>query len=343
MPSTYYLLIGVSVRRARLTVIPLLASGLLLTACGGNKAAETPSDQSTSPGTTIVGTWPLTGLPVADGQDASQAHPVLVTKIDNSYASSPQLGLDKADLVVEELVEGGITRLAVFFYSDIPGTVGPVRSMRASDIGIVPGGANIVTSGAAPVTIRRIKDAGINFFSESDKGFFRDNERHAPYNLFAKLSEVASVIKQEPARPADYLPWGAEASFPGGRAATKIEAQFSGGHTTDWAFKGGHYVNTNSNADKNAQFPADSVLVFKVKVGDAGYKDPAGNPVPETKFEGTGDALLFHDGKVVRATWKKDGLTGAIQLSTAAGALTVPAGHVWIELVPAKDGQVSFK
>ena len=45
----------------------------------------------------------------------------MVTKIDNTSSSAPQLGLGSADLVVEELVEGGMTRLAVFFYSDIPG------------------------------------------------------------------------------------------------------------------------------------------------------------------------------------------------------------------------------
>ena len=314
-------------RRARLSAVILLATSLLLAGCGGgDDNSATPEEQQTSAGSTFGST-----------------HPVLVTKIDNSYASSPQLGLDKADMVVEELVEGGITRLAVFYYSEIPGKVGPVRSMRASDIGIVPEGGDVVTSGAARVTINRITDAGIKYFTEGDKGFARDSARSAPYNLFATLSDIASTIKQAAKRPADYLPWGDEASFPGGRAAKKISAQFSGGHTTEWSFSGGHYMNTNSNADKDAQFPADSVLVLKVKVGDAGYKDPAGNFVPESKFEGTGDALLFHDGKVVRGTWKKDGLTGAIQLSTRAGAVTVPAGHVWIELVPAADGGVTFK
>ena len=61
----------------------------------------------------------------------------MVAKIDNTYASAPQIGLGEADMVVEELVEGGLTRLAAFYYSEIPGDVGPVRSMRASDIGIV--------------------------------------------------------------------------------------------------------------------------------------------------------------------------------------------------------------
>ena len=95
----------------------------------------------------------------------------MVAKIDNTDSSAPQIGLGSADMVVEELVEGGLTRLAVFYYSQIPGEVGPVRSMRASDIGIVsPVDASVVTSGAAGQTIARIKGAGIPFFQEGAKG-----------------------------------------------------------------------------------------------------------------------------------------------------------------------------
>ena len=54
------------------------------------------------------------------------------------------------------------TRLASFFYSKIPDDVGPVRSMRATDIGIVkPVDGQMVTSGAAGVTINRLKGAGV--------------------------------------------------------------------------------------------------------------------------------------------------------------------------------------
>ena len=59
------------------------------------------------------------------------------------------------------------------------------------------------------------------------------------------------------------------------------------------------------------------------------------NPVPETKLEGKGEALLFHDGQVVKGTWSKYGLDGPLKL-TRQGELTVPAGNTWIELVPRK-------
>ena len=63
--------------------------------------------------------------------------PVLVVKVDDTTQAHPQIGLDKADLVYIEEVEGGLTRLAAVFSSEIPAQVGPVRSARISDIDLL--------------------------------------------------------------------------------------------------------------------------------------------------------------------------------------------------------------
>jgi hypothetical protein len=333
------------VRRARLSLATLVAASLLLSGCGGDNKDESdsPASQNTETGSTFASTWPLTGLPVAEGQDSTQDHPVMVAKIDNS-GSEPQAGLSKADLVVEELVEGGITRLAAFYYSELPTNVGPMRSMRFSDIGIVkPVNGDIVTSGAAPVTIKRITGAGIDFFGEGAKGFSRDSTRHAPYNLMANLKQVASLVKQDAERPTDYLTWGAADADLGGQPARRFSATFSGARTSEWKYAGGHYKLRNGNAPADDSFAPDTVLVLRVKTSVAGYKDPAGNPVPETHFTGTGDAMIFHGGKVLRGTWTKKGLAATVTLSTKAGEVKIPPGHVWIELVPVDGGDVNFK
>src|SRR4051794_39442890 len=91
-----------------------LVLSMSLAACGGGddkSSAEKPDSQPVSGGAKLAALWPLTGQPVTG---STPDRPVLVTKIDNSSASRPQVGLSKADLVTEELVEGGITRLAVF-------------------------------------------------------------------------------------------------------------------------------------------------------------------------------------------------------------------------------------
>ena len=313
---------------------PLVAASLVLSACGGGSTSDGASAPSSSaPATPEY--WPLTGVQAPLGTSTKLDRAPLVVKMDNTEASAPQRGLDKADMVVEELVEGGLTRLAAFYYQELPTVVGPVRSMRASDIGIVsPIKADVVTSGAANVTINRIKKAGITFFSEGSKGIYRDTSRRAPYNLFSHLKQTATLAKRDPQTVPSYLPWGTEADFTGTEPVTHLEVPFSYSHTTRWDYDGTHYVNTNSNAQKDEQFTPDSILVLRVKVGDAGYLDPAGNPVPETKLTGTGKAILFHAGKVERGTWTKSSLDGTLQLSTPTGPMKVPAGHTWIELAP---------
>ena len=332
-------------RRAGLITTALLSATLVLAGCGGDDPSDDgkPVAQSVEGSEVIAATWPTTGLPVEGDDDAAQTHPVLVAKLDNTYSSSPQIGLGEADLVVEELVEGGLTRLAAFFYSELPDNVGPVRSMRASDIGIVaPADATVVTSGAAGQTIARIKGAGIPFYQEGDTGFSRDSSRSAPYNLFANLETIAADAEADAARPDDYLPWGDAEELPSGQPAKKIAASFGGSHTPNWTYNGKAYVNENSYAADGDEFAADTVLVLRVRVGDAGYRDPAGNPVPETELTGKGAAMLFHDGRLIRGTWSKTNLDSPLSLSTKAGPLVVPAGHTWIELVPAANGNVTF-
>ena len=147
------------VRRGRAVVALGLTAALALSGCSGEDSSKdangngTRTPRRSAKGLTVAGEWPLTGLP-AKGE--APGHPVMVVKIDNTGSSSPQIGLGKADLVTEELVEGGSTRLAVFFYQHVPKLVGPVRSMRATDIGIVkPAKAVLVASGGAPPTVRR--------------------------------------------------------------------------------------------------------------------------------------------------------------------------------------------
>jgi hypothetical protein len=337
------------VRRLALSLTALTATGLLLTACGGSSSSSPAADnspQAVESGQSVPQFWPLTGLKVPADKTAELDRPVLVAKMDNTFSSQPQVGLSKADMVVEELVEGGLTRLAAFYYSEIPSNVGPIRSMRASDIDVVsPVHASMVTSGAAFRTIARIKGAHIPFYGEGSPGMYRSSDRAAPYNLFVHLNEIAKAAKAKPATPPDYLTWGSKKDLPPGIKVTTINAQFSGGHTTEWKFENGSYHNLNSNAPAGDQFPATNVLVLRVREGDAGYLDPAGNHVPETLLTGKGNALLFHNGRMIAANWKKgNAATSRITLTTKKGQrLRVPAGHTWVELVPVDGGNVVFK
>lgn len=342
-------------RRTRLlglVAVPMAVS-LLLAGCGGGdekeKAGEDkPSAQQTKGGTQLTQIHPLTGRAV---KGSLPKNPVMVVKIDNTSSSEPQVGLGSADIVVEELVEGGITRLATLFYSKLPPVVGPVRSARASDIGVIkPANAVLVASGAATVTNGRLKGAHIRTYYEGATGMFREGSRRAPYNLMMRLPELATTMKDVTPPTQNYLPWGKESDFTGSSPATRVSVRFSPATTTLFQYSKhrGKYANVNSHAAAGDRFLADSVLVMQVRETDAGYRDPGGNPVPEANFFGSGTMMLFHEGQVVRGTWSKPKRKSPVTLKTAAGPIKVPAGNVWIELLPAAGplngaGSVTFR
>jgi len=339
-----------------MTVTAAVALCLTPVACSGGGGDPTPPLSTTttrqSPATATKSTtsappkpavkrWPLTGWR-RTGQAPS--HPVYVVKMDNTSSAAPQLGLDDADLVVEELVEGGLTRVAAFYYSKLPPVVGPVRSMRASDIGITqPAHAFIVASGAAPKTMQLLNQADINRITEGARGFYRSNVRSAPYNLMMRLPALARHVGRPWTPPSSpYLPFGPPAAFHGTVPVSSITARFSGAHSDDWALHGRYWVRTNSLAQSGHDFQVSNVLLLRVQIGDAGYVDPGGNPVPETFFYGHGPATLVHGNRAIQGTWHKRGTSGSLRLTAGGKPVTVPTGHTFIELIPDQGGSVTL-
>jgi len=78
---------------------------------------------------------PLTGEPAPHG--AVPDRPALAIKVENAPEARPQSGMDKADVVYEEVVEGGVVRFMAVFQSQDAAEVGPVRSVRPVDPDIV--------------------------------------------------------------------------------------------------------------------------------------------------------------------------------------------------------------
>lgn len=329
--------------RRRLTAVALIVvvSAGLLSACGGSKekASEPASTEPSASPTVATPVYaPLTGVEVT----AERKHPVIVVKMDNTPASRPQVGVDKADVVVEELVEGGLTRLALFFDSSMPAEVGPVRSLRATDIGVVkPIKATVVASGAAWVTLRRLQAAKVDLWLDPGAGtagakhFYRVTTRSSPYNLMFALAKFAKETKPHTAHPRPLFTFDHDQEWAGTKLASKIDVGFSYGRHTLWAFRGGAYVNTNPNSV--TPYRADTVIVVRVREGDAGYTDPAGNPVPETVLTGSGPMVMFHNGTMVKGQWFKDGRDNPLQFKANGVDLKVPVGRTWVELAPMKN------
>lgn len=327
---------------------PVLATGLLLTACGGG---DDKGDTSSSSGdsSSAPATWPLTGLPAGDAS-VEQKHPVYIAKIDNTADSDPQYGLGKADFVTEEQVEGGITRLAVFFYSQLPTKVGPIRSMRATDVGIAsPVMAQLITSGAAPYTYKVLRQGHIRWIDMNNPNVVRkeDGSHDELHSVVANVKKIGDQAKTKAARPNDYFDWGSESGFPNGKPVKGFAVNFGGDRTSTWKYAGGTYAlqegggNSGNYMAKGDEYKPQTVVAAQVRTSVAPYKDPAGNTVPETHFEGKGNAWIFHEGHMVKATWQKKGVDSKVTFRTKDGSrLQLPAGKIWLELVPKNGGSV---
>lgn len=326
----------------RLLPLPLLVIvaclALLVGAC-----SDSPDPKSKKKAEAAIARSPLTGEEMADGQ---AGRPILLVKIENTPAGAPQKGVKDADLVVEQLVEGGLTRLAAFYYSKQPKTVGHVRSLRTTDISLAkPVGATIVASGGAGGVVDRVKRNKIGVVTEDQNaaGFRRDPGKSAPYDRLIDTRAIAKRAKSK-AKDQSYLPWltsDKQSLGPEPNQARRATVRFSRGSTTEWKLSGQTWTRANGYSDP--EFKADNLVVLEVPVSEAGYTDAAGNPVPETILKGKGKATVLTAEGGYRANWTKKGIAGSIQLTANGEDVRLQPGKTWIELIPRGQGSVSYR
>ena len=171
-------------------VVPILIAVIVIAAAGAifysrdhsAKGATTTTTTSTTTTTVPKGPFaPLTGL--LDPTGVSLTRPALTVKIENTPEALPQWGITEADVVYEEIVNGGITRLAAVFNSHAPTKIGPVRSVRPTDTQVVwPIGGIFAFSGGAPYAIDSIETAPVKLIDEDSAGtaMFRDLSLRSP-------------------------------------------------------------------------------------------------------------------------------------------------------------------
>src|SRR5664280_3756903 len=128
-PRTWWYVIG---------GVAVLVIGVVVAviATQGNKSTAAKVTPTTTTGAPApVATCPLTGAPAPRG--TVPARPALAVKIGNYPDDLPSSGLNQADVVFEEPVEGAITRIVAVFQCQGASLVGDLRSARQPDAGIL--------------------------------------------------------------------------------------------------------------------------------------------------------------------------------------------------------------
>jgi hypothetical protein len=322
----------------------VVVAALLLAACsGGGDEGGSPAPVAEGPTTTLAPIAPLTGLPLTD--QARLARPALVVKIENAPVSRPQSGLDVADVVYEEIVEGGITRFLAVFHSTDADLVGPVRSVRPSDPDIAaPFGPLFAYSGGIPTFLQALQrtpgitDVGVDRLDEGpDKPYTRRAGRRAPNNLYASTPKLYAAAPRGETRPpgrfADFLPAGEAFAASGATPATSLNATIG---TTAVAFTydaGSKTYRRAGLAEGNATVAPTNVIVQFTRYDETDETDLTNATVEKAVTVGSGDALILSGGMAVRGKWSRSSPTAFTTYTDASGApIRLAAGRTWVEL-----------
>ncbi len=294
-----------------------------------------------------LGVAPLSGVLV----DVPAERPAVVVKIDNVAPARPQTALNQADIVYEELVEGGFTRLAAVFHSSHPEAVGPVRSARSTDIGIVDSFNQpvFVFSGANGIFDRLIDKQPINNRgAEVASGYWRQSGRAAPHNLYASVASMGATADAPSLSPPPHF-WyrSADESQPDTAVvASDIRLKYFDGRGSSVRYRWDSGTESwlrwqagSAHLDSvGVQVGPKNVVVQFIDYIDAGLTDKFGEDLYEGVSVGTGPAMVFTDGSMVEATWHRASLKSVTTFTDTEGnPVRLTPGQTFVSLI-APDG-----
>ena len=259
----------------------------------------------------------------------------------NKPNAATQSGVDQADVVYEEVVEGGITRLAAIFNSHAPDRVGPVRSVRKTDQSIVwPIGGIFAYSGGAQYAIDSINTAPVKQLDETRAGsmMYREHRLDRATRAVQPVGARRPDVQRAGATPVpppplftyrkpdarvgrrSRSPRSASASPPGSRrldlgreerlvAALEVRAA------------------PDVDADGVRLAPKNVVVMFVQYIGRRRRR------ASEAELTGTGDAWVFTGGKEIKGHWTRPDKAKPAKLTDAKGAeIRLTPGQTWVEL-----------
>lgn len=361
-------------RRVRHLLGALIAGGLVTVAaaCGGDgdAAVDTTEAATTEPATTEAETtvpateppttpppteaptttlppevprMPLTGVPLAAGE-LPPDRPALAAKIDNvGCAHRTQSGLNVADIVFEEIVEGRVTRFAAVFHSQPSNPVGPIRSGRSQDVDML-GGLNrplLAWSGGNPGVNRFIGDSDLIDLSAQNHagGYFRSRGCGSPHNLFNNADDLWAQTPPEAGRPGPLFEY-----LEPGEAPLGVDAAFVDVHVGtipvrwDWDPATGTYLRTESGRAHNLGDGSRVTTNNVVVIVNEYRPTPWNAKSPEAISVGGGEAIVFTGGKVITGTWARpDRLSPYTLVATDGAPIELTPGRTFVEMADVAD------
>jgi hypothetical protein len=324
-------------------------TGLVLSACSSSPSKPHAAAAKVIPTTTTTTApppnCPLTGTPAPNG--VVPQRPAMAVKIDNYPDGRPQAGLDQADIVFEEPVEGGITRFAAVFQCQNVALIGPARSARNIDIGILGQLGNPLEAhvgGINPVIANINASPIVNVdLGASNALMIHPPGRSSPDADFTSTAIVYGTHPTMVTPPAPLFTYASPT--PPGTPVSTVNVDFSGTSNVTWkfnstidAFQRFYNGTTPDNLANGIQNTAANVIVQYVQISYGPWVENSegGLEVQADLYpNASGTATVYRSGVAIPATWHRSTLGSPTQFLNAAGApIAMQPGQTWVELVP---------
>ena len=292
-------------------------------------------------------TCPLTGEPAPAGKVPHR--PALAVKVENTSDAYPLAGLQNADIVYEELVEGGITRFMALYQCASSPRVGPVRSARMTDQRVLLqfGPRSMLSySGGQRAVVNDIGRSTLITYDETTggDGFSRDGARVMPHNLFvntATLWKRAGTAATKAGPPRRVFTYDAAAPARAKRVSG-VTLMFSSSNIAAWSWMPARGAwqrlldGSPMTLASGRPITTTNVVVQQVVVSASNLVDVLGNPSPEVTLTGSGKAWILRDGRMVSGRWIRPVMGAVTKFETKDGTIIALApGNTWVELLPA--------
>jgi hypothetical protein len=270
---------------------------------------------------------------------------VLAVKIDDTNAAHPQIGLEDAEIVYIEQVEGGLTRLAAIFSTVIPQRVGPVRSARISDIDILSqfGRVAFAYSGAQRKLLPVIAAANLQDLGaqrQSPTIYTTDPNRNQPYAMVLRADLLMQKISDNDLQ----VDFAKSVGFvfgelqEGGTPTQKVDVTWPAAtYSAEWSDTESRWLlshNNNLNLAESGFVLGPSTFVIQmVKISPSEYGDKFGGVTPLSETIGTGKAYVLRNGERFVTTWSRPTANSGTTYSFSDGTvMNFDPGQVWVAL-----------